>query len=218
MLMPRSSNLEHKSTVMTGLRSWLSQFSGEMWFSGRGAARAEDAEGTPAESHTSPSNTKINPCVGLILRGMREVGETCPCNFHPLGWLRASALPSRLISLVGVKWSCSRINTQASPFVWAEDACGNLILICDIYYMYIYICIYSYVYTHIYICIYLILECGWAEPVQPAQPRVPAGLREQHFVEDGELALQRVRTGPCTLHKCQDYVCIYKYTYIYICI
>ena len=43
------------------------------------------------------------------------VGETCLCGFHPLGWLRASALTFRLISLVGVKWSCLRINKQASP-------------------------------------------------------------------------------------------------------
>ena len=41
--------------------------------------------------------------------------ETCPCNFHPLGWLRASALTCRLISLVSVKWSCLRINKQAFP-------------------------------------------------------------------------------------------------------
>ena len=42
-------------------------------------------------------------------------GETCPCNCHPSGWLRASALTCRLISLVGVKWSCLRINKQAFP-------------------------------------------------------------------------------------------------------
>ena len=40
-----------------------------------------------------------------------------PCNFHPSGWLRASALTRRLVSLVGVKWSCLRINKQAfAPF------------------------------------------------------------------------------------------------------
>ena len=38
-----------------------------------------------------------------------------PCNFHPSGWLRASALTCRLISLVGVKWSCLRIDKQAFP-------------------------------------------------------------------------------------------------------
>ena len=43
------------------------------------------------------------------------VGETCPCNFHPSGLLRASALTCRSISLVGVKWSCLRINEQAIP-------------------------------------------------------------------------------------------------------
>ena len=37
------------------------------------------------------------------------------CNFHPLGWLWASALTCRLISLVGVKWSCLRIDKQAFP-------------------------------------------------------------------------------------------------------
>ena len=42
-------------------------------------------------------------------------GETCPCNFHPSGWLRARALTCRLISLVGMKWSCLRINKVASP-------------------------------------------------------------------------------------------------------
>ena len=31
------------------------------------------------------------------------------------GWLRTSALTCRLISLVGVTWSCLRINKQASP-------------------------------------------------------------------------------------------------------
>ena len=45
------------------------------------------------------------------------VGATCLCRFHPSGWLRASALTCRLISLVGVKWSCLRINKQAFPFV-----------------------------------------------------------------------------------------------------
>ena len=34
-------------------------------------------------------------------------------NIHPSGWLRASALTCRLISLVGVKWSCLRINKHA---------------------------------------------------------------------------------------------------------
>jgi len=29
-------------------------------------------------------------------------GETCSCNFHPSGWLRASALTCRLICLVVV--------------------------------------------------------------------------------------------------------------------
>jgi hypothetical protein len=37
----------------------------------------------------------------------------CPCNFHPPGWLRVSALSCRLISLVGVKWSCLRFDKQA---------------------------------------------------------------------------------------------------------
>ena len=47
---------------------------------------------------------------------MSEVaGETCPCNFHPSGWFRASALTCRLISLVGVKWSCLQIDKQAFP-------------------------------------------------------------------------------------------------------
>ena len=41
------------------------------------------------------------------------MGETCPCNFHPSGWLQAGALTFRLISLVAVKWSCLRINKQA---------------------------------------------------------------------------------------------------------
>ena len=36
-----------------------------------------------------------------------------PFNFYPSGWLRASALPCRLISLVGVKRSCLRIDKQA---------------------------------------------------------------------------------------------------------
>ena len=52
----------------------------------------------------------------LILRSPPQfvvVGETCLCRFHPSGWLRASALTCRSISLVGVKWSCLRINKQA---------------------------------------------------------------------------------------------------------
>jgi hypothetical protein len=41
-----------------------------------------------------------------------------PCNFHPRGpsgWQLASALTCRLISLVGVKWSCLRLNKKAFP-------------------------------------------------------------------------------------------------------
>ena len=45
------------------------------------------------------------------------MGQALPtlCNFHPSGWLRASALTCRLISLVGVKWSCLRIDKRAFP-------------------------------------------------------------------------------------------------------
>ena len=43
------------------------------------------------------------------------MGETCPCSFHSSGWLWASVLTCRFISLVGVKWSCLRINKQAFP-------------------------------------------------------------------------------------------------------
>ena len=43
------------------------------------------------------------------------MGETCPCNFHHSGWLRASALTFPLIFLVGVKWSCLRIDKQVVP-------------------------------------------------------------------------------------------------------
>ena len=38
------------------------------------------------------------------------MGETCLYEFHPSGWLRASALTCRSIPLDGVKWSCLRIN------------------------------------------------------------------------------------------------------------
>ena len=44
------------------------------------------------------------------------MGETCLYEFHPSGWLRASALTCRSISLDGMKWSCLRINeTPLSP-------------------------------------------------------------------------------------------------------
>jgi len=55
------------------------------------------------------------PASGAETRYFVVVGETCPCNFHPSGWLRASARTCRLISLVGVKWPCLRINKPASP-------------------------------------------------------------------------------------------------------
>ena len=51
---------------------------------------------------------------------MMVQGESCLCNFHPSGWLWASALPCRLISLVGVKWSCLRINEQALTSILAD--------------------------------------------------------------------------------------------------
>ena len=38
------------------------------------------------------------------------MGETCLYEFHPSGWLRASALTCRSIPLDGVRWSCLRIN------------------------------------------------------------------------------------------------------------
>ena len=47
-------------------------------------------------------------------------GESYPCYFHPSGWLRASALTCPQISLVGVKWSCFRINQRSSPPAGAE--------------------------------------------------------------------------------------------------
>jgi len=53
------------------------------------------------------------------------VGETFPCNLHPSGWGRASALTCRLISLVGVKWSCLRINKQAVPPYFECIHCGR---------------------------------------------------------------------------------------------
>jgi len=45
--------------------------------------------------------------------------------FHPSGWLRAGVLTCRLISLVGVKWSCLRINKQAFPPGWQDEANGS---------------------------------------------------------------------------------------------
>jgi len=56
-----------------------------------------------------------NMCHEDVLKPNRSAGETSPCNFHPSGWLRASALTCRLISLVGVKWSCLRINKAFPP-------------------------------------------------------------------------------------------------------
>ena len=51
---------------------------------------------------------------------------------HPSGWSQVSALTCRLISFVGVKWSCLRIKKQASPplnlpFDWRTSAslCDN---------------------------------------------------------------------------------------------
>ena len=42
--------------------------------------------------------------VATKVRSFVVVGETCSCKFPPSGWLRASALTCRLISLIGVKW------------------------------------------------------------------------------------------------------------------
>jgi hypothetical protein len=56
-----------------------------------------------------PSTLHSEPCTLNPI----PPGETCPCNFHPSGWSRASALARCLISLVGVKWSCLRIDEHA---------------------------------------------------------------------------------------------------------
>ena len=59
-----------------------------------------------------------------IISGRRLSVVQCvvaPKKIHPTltptssGWLRAGALTCRLISLVGVKWSCLRINERAFP-------------------------------------------------------------------------------------------------------
>ena len=47
---------------------------------------------------------------------MSLVGETCSYDFHPSGWLWASARTCCSILLDGMKWSCLRINeTPLSP-------------------------------------------------------------------------------------------------------
>ena len=57
------------------------------------------------------------------VRIFTDLSRSCPCNFHPSGWLRSSALTCRLISLVGVKWSCLQINKPAFPPLrrWLEE-------------------------------------------------------------------------------------------------
>ena len=47
----------------------------------------------------------------LVGPSSRPVRTRC----HPSGWLQASALTYCLISLVGVKWSCLRIDKKLSP-------------------------------------------------------------------------------------------------------
>ena len=61
------------------------------------------------------SSTNVNLFECLLV-----VGEMCPCNFHPSGWLRASAFTCRLIFLVGVKKVCLRINKQAFPSLHSQ--------------------------------------------------------------------------------------------------
>ena len=65
--------------------------------------------------------------VGLVGVGGRSRLRAPPSqpspDFHPSGWLRASALTCRLIPLVGVKWSCLRINKQAFPPLTMGGGC-----------------------------------------------------------------------------------------------
>jgi len=59
-----------------------------------------------------PRNPTLNTRIENPRRDPKPNPQT-PCNFHPSGWLRASALTCRLISLVGVTWSYFRIDQQA---------------------------------------------------------------------------------------------------------
>ena len=97
--------------------------------------------------HPLYSSCKI--CRGGTCDGTRPrvppSGERCPCNFHPSEWLRASVLTCRLISLVGVKWTCLRIDKQAFPPVCREGVRYSCEICGDSVYNYIHR-VYNYIY------------------------------------------------------------------------
>ena len=89
-------------------------------------------QGDPAERGCGPEgrwamlgeskpfkNLKDDP-LGRLMG--RPQGDSCSYDFHPSGWLWASARTCCSISLDGMKWSCLRINeTPLSPS-WADRA------------------------------------------------------------------------------------------------